>query len=311
MRFCIFFILIPSVLSYPEWFRNYRKIHKKLYTPEQEYHAYHILKEKKEHIDTTKYDGLNLQLNTDSDKNISYVNNHIIRRRHRWNENYSVKHKLNTPSHFDWRTNNYVTTPLVQGTCGGCFAFAAVGHLEFWYKKKTGRIRPLSVQQALDCSGPESEGCDGGLMEDVYYHSYYNPIGPAEFDTWSGNDKTCKHRRSHPFVKVKNYVSMSDEYNDPIESHLARNIHTYGPIPVAVDSTSREFELYHNGIIRKEHCGSDVDHAVLVVGYTPEYWIVKNSWGPHWGQNGYIYIERGRNACGINSYSSFATSVSI
>ena len=142
--------------------------------------------------------------------------------------------------------------------------------------------------------GPESEGCEGGLMEDVYYHSWWNPIGPAYFDKWSGHDNQCKTRRRHPYVKVNSYVSMSDEFDDPIESHLAKNIHSYGPIPVAVDSTSSAFELYHRGIVRKEHCGSDVDHAVLVVGYTPEYWIVKNSWGPSWGQGGYIHIERGR-----------------
>ena len=82
-------------------------------------------------------------------------------------------------------------------------------------------------------------------------------------------------------------------------------------LPVAVDSTSNTFELYHDGIIRKDQCGNNVDHAVLVVGYTPTYWIVKNSWGPLWGQSGYIYIERGKNTCGINSYASFATSVSI
>lgn len=311
MRILLFFVIIHEVFSYPKWFHNYKIKHGRTYTPEQEYHAYNILYPKKYHIDNSKYDNLVLELNEHSDKNRSFINKHIERRRHAYRKAYNVKHKLHSPESFDWRTHNYVTTPLVQGTCGGCFAFAAVGHLEFWYKKKTGRIRPLSVQQALDCSGPESEACDGGLMEDVYYHSYYNPIGPVEFDTWKGEARVCKHRHSHPFVKVHSYVSMSDEYNDPIEAHLAKNILAYGPIPVAVDSTSKQFELYHSGILTKEHCGSEVDHAVLVVGFTPEYWIVKNSWGPHWGQNGYIYIERGRNACGINSYSSFATSVSI
>ena len=195
--------------------------------------------------------------------------------------------------------------------CGGCFAFAAVGHLEFWYKKMSGTLKPLSIQQALDCSGPESDGCDGGLMEDVFYHSFWNPIGPERFDRWKGHNSVCKHRKWHPYVELDTYVSMSDEYNDPVEDHLAKNIHSYGPIPVAVDSSGSHFELYHDGILRHNHCGKNVDHAVLVVGYTPDYWVIKNSWGSSWGQGGYMYLERGTNACGINSYAAFATSVSI
>lgn len=314
MRSLLFFCLLGlTVAGYPRWFEDYKRDYGKRYTKDQEHNAYYILKSKQQHIESLRESGLVLKLHSDSDVNKSYVNDHITnQRRRRWTEGYNVKdHKLNTPSHFDWRTHNYVNTPKRQGTCGGCFAFAAVGHLEFWYKKKTGKIRDLSIQQALDCSKPESDGCSGGLMEDVYYHSWSNPIGPAEFDPWKGKDRTCKHRYRHPYVKVHQYTSMSSDFNDPVEAHLARNIHTYGPIPVAVDSTSNSFELYHDGVLRKEHCGKDVDHAVLVVGYTPEYWIVKNSWGTHWGQNGYIYIERGRNACGINTYASFATKVSI
>ena len=141
--------------------------------------------------------------------------------------------------------------------------------------------------------------------------SFWNPIGPERFDRWKGHDSVCKHRRWHPYVEVDTYVSMSEEFDDPVEDHLAKNIHSYGPIPVAVDSGSTQFELYHDGILRHNHCGKNVDHAVLVVGYTRDYWILKNSWGSSWGQGRYMLLERGTNACGINSYAAFATSVSI
>lgn len=313
MRLLLFCICLYTVSAYPAWFEEYKKSYAKRYNEEDEHRAYHILKLKREHIRGFRDSSVVLKLNSESDINrTKHANKHILRnRRRRWTEYYKANHKLGTPSHFDWRAHHYVTSPKRQGKCGGCFAFAATGHLEFWFKKKTGTLRELSIQQALDCSKPESDGCEGGLMEDVYYHSWSNPIGPVSFDRWKGGDSTCRHRYRHPYVKVHKYVSMSSDYHDPVESHLARNIHTYGPIPVAVDSTSRAFDLYHDGILRKEHCGNDVDHAVLVVGYTPEYWIVKNSWGSHWGQNGYIYIERGRNACGIDTYASFATQVSI
>ena len=75
------------------------------------------------------------------------------------------------------------------------------------------------------------------------------------------------------------------------------------------------FELYHKGILKARHCGKEIDHAVTVVGYGIEhdtrYWIIKNSWGKKWGENGYFRLERDTNACGINSYSSFATDVEV
>lgn len=311
--YIIVFVLLylSSTTAYPQWFMDYKIAHNKTYSDLEEYNTFKILERKYNTLRHIKYDGLSLKLHALSDQIHSHTNPHILQKRRRLKRPYRVQHKKPPPPSHDWRTHHYVTTPKIQGSCGGCFAFAAVGHLEFWYKKLSGRLTPLSIQQALDCSGPESDGCNGGLMEDVYYHSFWNPIGPNYFDPWTGRDGHCRLRKHHPYVKVKNYVSMSDEYHDPIERDLAYNIYHYGPIPVGVDSTSHAFEFYHDGIVRKNQCGKDIDHAVLVVGYTPEYWIVKNSWGTSWGQAGYIYIERGKNACGINSYAAFVTQASI
>ena len=54
-------------------------------------------------------------------------------------------------------------------------------------------------------------------------------------------------------------------------------------------------------------CGKDIDHAVTIVGYTKDAWIIKNSWGPHWGVGGYLYLERGKNACGVAEYIVYVT----
>jgi C1A family cysteine protease len=308
MRLLFLFVLVSTATAFPQWFHSYKLTHNKTYANDEKH--FRILSKKYNHIQQHSTDTLTLRLNENSDRNPT-PNRHLKERRQRWTEGYTAVHRLGAPSHFDWRDHHYVTEPKMQGSCGGCFAFAATEHLEFWYKKMTGKLLPLSIQQAMDCSGPESDGCEGGLMEDVYYHSYWNPIGPDTFDTWKGHDAICKHRRQHPYVEVDTYVSMSDEFNDPIEDHLANNLYNYGPIPVGVDSGSSHFELYHGGILKGVNCGKLIDHAVLVVGYTPEYWIIKNSWGKTWGQGGYMYLERGKNACGINSYAAFATSVSI
>lgn len=309
MRIIVFILLIGACAAYPSWFHRYKQEHNKKYTLLQEFRIFKKLRQKRRLLQRHKYEGLELRIHAGSDIDRK-VNRHLASKRRRLSRGNLTRMSPAPPS-FDWRTNEYVTPPKRQGRCGGCYAFAATGHLEFWYKKLTGRLIPLSIQQALDCSGPESDGCEGGLMEDVYYHSYWNPVAPESFDPWTGHDGKCRVRKRHPFVRVLSYVSMSSDYNDKVEKHLADNIYHYGPIPVAVDSTGRAFEFYHNGIVKHTQCGTEVDHAVLVVGYTPDYWIVKNSWGPSWGQDGYIYLERGHNTCGINTYASFATRVSI
>ncbi len=71
---------------------------------------------------------------------------------------------------------------------------------------------------------------------------------------------------------------------------------------VAVQSNSVTFMQYSSGVITSVGCGTIVDHAVLVVGYTDTYYIVKNSWGTSWGESGYVRIgiAEGDGICGIN-----------
>jgi C1A family cysteine protease len=220
------------------------------------------------------------------------------------------------PLAFDWRTHGAVTTPRAQGSCGGCYCFAGVASLEYWYHKKTGTLKDFSVQQCLDCTHqyiPDSDGCDGGLMEDLYELTKRRPLGFDSADRYRRHDSACVH--SGHGIKVKSYHSIDDEFGGHAEQQLASNLVQYGPIPVGIDSRSLNMELYRDGIIRASHCTREIDHAVTVVGYnttgTTRYWIVKNSWGKHWGQEGYFYLERDANACGIDSYASFVTDAAL
>jgi len=83
------------------------------------------------------------------------------------------------------------------------------------------------------------------------------------------------------------------------------------PVSVAIEADQMAFQLYKTGILSKQ-CGSKLDHGVLAVGYGTEngvdYWKVKNSWGPNWGEGGYIRIERGipnAGECGINAAGTY------
>jgi C1A family cysteine protease len=186
--------------------------------------------------------------------------------------------------------------------------------MEYWFYKKTNSLVKLSTQLALDCSKKlisDSDGCDGGLMEDVFKTAQTYPITLEKFDTFKQRDGTCPPPPTTPRIVVDTYTTMSDEWNDPIEQNLKHNLLSFGPIPVGIDTQSLNFELYSGGIMDGSHCGKDVDHAVAVVGYTQDYWIIKNSWGDMWGEHGYFKLKKGTNACGINSYSSFITNAHV
>ena len=76
------------------------------------------------------------------------------------------------------------------------------------------------------------------------------------------------------------------------------------------------FRDYTSGVYTSDTCQNqpeDVNHAVVAVGYGNEdgkdYWIVKNSWGETWGDQGFFKIERGINMCGVAVCNSFPSSV--
>jgi C1A family cysteine protease len=86
------------------------------------------------------------------------------------------------------------------------------------------------------------------------------------------------------------------------------------PVSIAIEADQKDFQLYQSGVFTAT-CGTTLDHGVLVVGYGTEqgedYYLVKNSWGTSWGDQGYIKLGRGpqynhgQGQCGILLEASY------
>lgn len=214
------------------------------------------------------------------------------------------------PSSFDWREKGCVREVKDQGQCGSCWAFAATGALEGAACAQTGRKVDLSEQQLMDCSGPEGNmGCNGGEMDFAFKFVIDNHGLCAEKDyPYEVHEDKCRHS-CKPVVHVQAYKDVPRKS----EAALKAAIIQHGPVAVGINADQLPFQFYHEGVFDAS-CGTTLDHGVLVVGYGndsasgKDYWIVKNSWGPSWGDHGYIKMAQhvGANGeCGILLGPSF------
>ncbi|MBN3315584.1 CATK protein, partial [Atractosteus spatula] len=213
--------------------------------------------------------------------------------------------KLNVTS-IDYRTMGYVTPVQDQGICGCCYAFSAAGALEAQWKKKTGTLIPLSKQQLIDCSTSEGNiGCRGGLPDLSYGYIIKNGGIQAEATyPYAMQDQNCTADKS------KIVATLSDWKFLPVgdEQALQDALVTIGPVAVAIDGSTINFQFYRQGIFSDSKCTIwNLSHAVVLIGFGTEgsanYWTIKNSWGPYWGEKGYFRLAKNKgNQCGISQY---------
>jgi len=214
------------------------------------------------------------------------------------------------PDSVDWREHGFVTPVKNQGQCGSCWAFSTTGSLEGQHFRKTGKLVSLSEQNLVDCSSQYgNHGCNGGLMDAAFTYIKANDGIDTEeaYPYVAEEEPSCKYKAKFSGATDKGFVDIDHGFEDKLKEAVA----TVGPVSVAIDASSDEFQMYQSGVYYNKACSSEqLDHGVLVVGYGSEdgvdYWIVKNSWSEKWGENGYIRMSRNKdNNCGIASMASY------
>jgi len=215
------------------------------------------------------------------------------------------------PPKWDWREHGGVTPVKDQGRCGSCWAFATVGPLESVIKIKTGQNVDLSEQWLVSCNR-DGWGCNGGWWAHDYHAGLIGKCGGTgavleEYFPYVAYDQPCSGPYPHNYLLADgdgdgySWEFVGGDGSVPSVEKIKQAIYTYGPVSSAVYVDSA-FQMYTGGVFNSDGDGP-VNHGVVIVGWDDTKgkngaWIIKNSWGTGWGDNGYMYIEYGCNKIG-------------
>jgi len=222
------------------------------------------------------------------------------------------------PSRFDLRP--YCTPVKSQGGCGSCWAFSTVGTLECAIQLRDDVTVDFAEQWLVSCNqetepphllGDGEWGCNGGWFAHGYHQGPpdgktdrsggYGPVLESEFP-YQASDVPCNCPYNHTTYLIDSWAYVGGEEGIPSRDSIKQAIMKYGPVAAAVDVNSA-FQAYTSGVFNAGSTG-EVDHGIVLVGWddslgTNGVWILRNSWGPGWGMDGYMYIEYGCSQVGF------------
>jgi cathepsin F len=219
------------------------------------------------------------------------------------------------PAEFDWRDHGAVTAVKDQGQCGSCWAFSVTEEVESTWilaGKGTNTTTILAPQQIVDCDTVD-QGCNGGDTPTAY--AYIEKAGGLELETsypYKAEDGTCKFDKSKVVASISGFKYATRSTQNPeAEQQMQAALASTAPMSICVDAST--WQDYSGGIITSG-CGTSIDHCVQAVGYaqnpkdtSSSYWIIRNSWNTDWGEKGFIYVEIGKDLCGVTSEATITT----
>ena len=240
------------------------------------------------------------------------------------------------PRCFDWRLNdgvNYDTPIKRQGDCGSCYALSTLSMIESRIRIKSKlKYKPfLSSSGTLSCTF-YNQGCNGGYpylvvkegFERGYFEEACSPIALT--------DKECHEACFlEKLWKIKDYGYVGNGfYGGTNEETMMKEIYNNGPVVVAINA-SPDLYYYSTGVfitnptknLKQSNDREDIkpwmytNHAVVCVGWGEtlhegeilKYWILKNSWGEDWGENGYFKILKGKNLAAVENQAIYANPI--
>ena len=222
-------------------------------------------------------------------------------------ENVVVFNADALPESVNWVEAGAVTGVKNQGSCGSCWAFSSTGSIEGAHFVATGELLSFSEQQLVDCATLRygNLGCNGGLQTGAYnyYESHAAELESVyPYTSGNGDDSTSclADSLSATAVEVSSYVNVTPSNKTQMKAALDKQ-----PLAVAIEADKFVFQTYQSGVLTSSKCGTNLDHAVLAVGYGTEngqdYWLVKNSWDTTWGDQGYIKLgmDDSDGTCGV------------
>jgi C1A family cysteine protease len=198
------------------------------------------------------------------------------------------------PSTVNWVTAGKVSPVKNQGPCGSGWAFSAAGAVESEHAIFGTGLDSVSEQQLVDCSSAQgNQGCNGGSPPDAFNYIIANGITSTAAYPYTATQAPCKVNGGS--VKITSWTPVAGTVS-ALQAAVAQQ-----PVSAVVDASN--FQFYTTGIF--SNCGTHPNQPVLVVGYVANaYWLVKNSWGTSWGEDGYIKLKWG-NTCGIADSAAY------
>jgi len=205
----------------------------------------------------------------------------------------------------DWRTSNIIGPIQDQGSCGACVYFAAAAVVEANWARLGHGITPLSPQQLNDCAHDPrgNSGCQegGGTFVPTFEYILKHGLDSMADYPYLTKDAACNTQKEAKAVaRITSWGAITPHGDE----EALRKQTEKGPTAVAIH-VQDGFQRYKSGIY-DEPCSGGRNHAVIVVGYghdgpsNKDYWILKNSWGTGFGENGYIRMRRNnKNMCDV------------